>query len=327
MTTYGHDLQFGSFLTPSAGTPDTVVALAQLAEQVGLDLVTFQDHPYQPAFLDTWTLLSYVAARTERISARAERAQPAAAPAGRDRPQRREPRPAQRRTARAGPRAPADSGTRSRHRAAARLTPGRRWPRSRRRSRSSGRSGTVDAPRGVRVEGEHYRVVGAKRGPAPAHDIGIWIGAYQPRMLRLTGSVGRRLAALAGLPQGRSRRARGDERRHRRRRRGCRAGARARSGGCSTSPASSARTGGGFLQVRRRSGSPSSPCSRSTYGISAFILGSDDPEALQTFGRRSRRRYASGSAQAPSPGRVVRAGRSADHGRSSGWARHHADRG
>ena len=29
--------------------------------------MTFQDHPYQPAFLDTWTLLSWVAARTERI--------------------------------------------------------------------------------------------------------------------------------------------------------------------------------------------------------------------------------------------------------------------
>ncbi|MEK8105988.1 LLM class flavin-dependent oxidoreductase [Micromonospora sp. M12] len=38
-----------------------------MAEQVGLDLVTFQDHPYQPAFLDTWTLLSFVAARTSRV--------------------------------------------------------------------------------------------------------------------------------------------------------------------------------------------------------------------------------------------------------------------
>ena len=38
-----------------------------LSEQAGLDLVTFQDHPYQPAFLDTWTLLSYVAARTSRV--------------------------------------------------------------------------------------------------------------------------------------------------------------------------------------------------------------------------------------------------------------------
>src|SRR4029079_10535075 len=41
--------------------------------------------------------------------------------------------------------------------------------------------------RGVRVRGEHYDVDGAKRGPTPAHDVGIWLGAYKPRMLRLTG--------------------------------------------------------------------------------------------------------------------------------------------
>ena len=34
----------------------------------GAGLVTFQDHPYQAGFLDTWTLLSYVAAQTERIA-------------------------------------------------------------------------------------------------------------------------------------------------------------------------------------------------------------------------------------------------------------------
>jgi alkanesulfonate monooxygenase SsuD/methylene tetrahydromethanopterin reductase-like flavin-dependent oxidoreductase (luciferase family) len=38
-----------------------------VADRAGLDLVTFQDHPYQPAFHDTWTLLSYVAARTKDI--------------------------------------------------------------------------------------------------------------------------------------------------------------------------------------------------------------------------------------------------------------------
>jgi alkanesulfonate monooxygenase SsuD/methylene tetrahydromethanopterin reductase-like flavin-dependent oxidoreductase (luciferase family) len=27
-------------------------------------------------------------------------------------------------------------------------------------------------------------------GPPPAHDIGLWIGAYGPRMLRLTGRLG-----------------------------------------------------------------------------------------------------------------------------------------
>ncbi len=67
MSDYGHDLQFGVFITPSNGQPDRVVSLAQAAELAGLDLVTFQDHPYQSSFLDTWTLLSFVAARTERV--------------------------------------------------------------------------------------------------------------------------------------------------------------------------------------------------------------------------------------------------------------------
>ena len=43
---------------------------------------------------------------------------------------------------------------------------------------------------GIRVDGTYYQVIGAKRGPAPAHEIPIWIGAYKPRMLRLTGRVG-----------------------------------------------------------------------------------------------------------------------------------------
>ena len=44
-----------------------MVALAGVAEAAGLELLSFQDHPYQPAFLDTWTLLSFLAARTERV--------------------------------------------------------------------------------------------------------------------------------------------------------------------------------------------------------------------------------------------------------------------
>ena len=67
VTDYGHDLEFGVFVTPSAEAAERVVALAMLADRAGLDLVTFQDHPYQARFLDTWTLLSFVAARTSRI--------------------------------------------------------------------------------------------------------------------------------------------------------------------------------------------------------------------------------------------------------------------
>src|SRR6187431_2812916 len=67
MPDYNHDLQFGTFITPSNAQPEAVVARAQLSEQLGYDLVTFQDHPYQPSFLDTWTLISWVAAQTERV--------------------------------------------------------------------------------------------------------------------------------------------------------------------------------------------------------------------------------------------------------------------
>jgi alkanesulfonate monooxygenase SsuD/methylene tetrahydromethanopterin reductase-like flavin-dependent oxidoreductase (luciferase family) len=41
----------------------------------------------------------------------------------------------------------------------------------------------------VRFTGRHYTASGFRPGPKPAHDIGIWIGAYKPRMLALTGRV------------------------------------------------------------------------------------------------------------------------------------------
>ncbi|WP_095046669.1 LLM class flavin-dependent oxidoreductase [Streptomyces sp. WM6386] len=40
---------------------------ARLSEWAGLGLATFQDHPYQPRLLDSWTLISYLAAATSRI--------------------------------------------------------------------------------------------------------------------------------------------------------------------------------------------------------------------------------------------------------------------
>lgn len=42
---------------------------------------------------------------------------------------------------------------------------------------------------GIRLAGKHYTVAGAKRGPQPAHDVSIWLGAYKPRMLALTGRL------------------------------------------------------------------------------------------------------------------------------------------
>src|SRR4051794_35368535 len=67
VTDYGRPLQFGLSLSPAAAEADQVIALATLADEAGLDLVAIQDHPYLPGFLDTWTLLTFLAARTTRI--------------------------------------------------------------------------------------------------------------------------------------------------------------------------------------------------------------------------------------------------------------------
>ena len=56
---------FGAMLEPERAAD--AVALAVLAEQVGLDAVSLADHPYWPERLDTFALLAYIAARTDRV--------------------------------------------------------------------------------------------------------------------------------------------------------------------------------------------------------------------------------------------------------------------
>ena len=41
----------------------------------------------------------------------------------------------------------------------------------------------------VSFEGRHYRLEDARPGPRPVHPMGIWLGAFKPRMLRLTGRL------------------------------------------------------------------------------------------------------------------------------------------
>jgi alkanesulfonate monooxygenase SsuD/methylene tetrahydromethanopterin reductase-like flavin-dependent oxidoreductase (luciferase family) len=186
MTDYGHPLLFGSFLTPLAADPEHVVGLAQRCERLGLDLVTVQDHPYQPRFLDTWTLLSYIAARTRSVRLAANVTNlPLRPPA-------------------VLARSVASLDLLSGGRVELGLGAGAFWEAIEAMGgrRLPGGQGVraleeaIDVIRqvwdagargGVRVEGEFHRVVGAKRGPAPAHDVGIWLGAYKPRMLALTG--------------------------------------------------------------------------------------------------------------------------------------------
>jgi Luciferase-like monooxygenase/Hemerythrin HHE cation binding domain len=185
---YGHELAFGVFLTPGNEQPKRVVELAQLAEAVGLDLVTFQDHPYQPAFLDTWTLMSYVAARTQRITLAGNVLNlPLRQPAV---------------LARSVASLDLLSGGRVELGIGAggfwdaieamggrRLSPGQAVDALGEAIEIIRQVWDTGTRGGVRFHGSYYEVAGAKRGPAPAHRVSVWVGAYKPRMLRLTGRL------------------------------------------------------------------------------------------------------------------------------------------
>jgi alkanesulfonate monooxygenase SsuD/methylene tetrahydromethanopterin reductase-like flavin-dependent oxidoreductase (luciferase family) len=202
MTDYGHDLLFGTFVTPNAQNAQHVLDLAATADRAGLDLVTFQDHPYQPRFLDTWTLLSYAAARTERVRLSGNvLSLPLRPPAV---------------LARAAASLDILSGGRIELGIGAgafwdgiaamggrRLTPGQGVAALREAIEIIRDLWDTDSGGIVRHDGRYYTATGAKRGPRPAHDIEIWVGSYKPKMLELTGTHGDGwLPTFEYLPQG-----------------------------------------------------------------------------------------------------------------------------
>ena len=186
MSDYGHELEFGLFPSPDAARAHQVLELAAVAEVSGLDLVTVQDHPYQARHLDAWTLLSVIAARTSTLRV---------APNVANLPLRNP-------VVLAGSVASLDllSGGRVELGIGAggffdpvvaaggvRLSPGEAVDAL---EEAIGIIRAMWVGRGsVRVEGVHHRALGVHSGPAPAHPVGIWVGAYKPRMLRLTGRL------------------------------------------------------------------------------------------------------------------------------------------
>src|SRR5215213_2918040 len=177
---------FGVFPTPNAEERDLVLEQVLAAERAGLDLVGIQDHPYQRRFLDTWSLIAFLAARTERIRFFPDVANlPLRPPA-------------------VMAKAAATIDLLSGGRFELGLGAGAFWEGVGAMG-GTVRSGpeSVDAleeaievirlmwsgERSVSFEGRHYRLDGLHPGPQPAHDIGIWVGAYGPRMVRLVGRL------------------------------------------------------------------------------------------------------------------------------------------
>ena len=186
MPDYGRPLEFGIFPEPLADPPERVERLVRAAERSGLDLIGIQDHPYQRRFYDTWTLISYLGARTERVRFFPDVANLALRP------------PAML------AKAAASLDVLTRGRVEIGLGAGAFWEAIEamggpRRSPGEAVRSLEEAiqvirlvwseERSLRFDGEIYKLSGMRPGPQPAHRIGIWLGVGGPRMLALTGRL------------------------------------------------------------------------------------------------------------------------------------------
>src|ERR1700674_19622 len=181
---YGQPVRFGAFVIPEA--TDRPLQVAAVAEELGFDLLGVQDHPYQRRFYDTMTLLTAIAMRTERITVFPDVANVPLRP------------PAM--LAKAAATLELLSGGRFE----LGLGAGGFWDAIKAYDgpvRTPGESVSAleeaiqvirlmwSGQHGIRFDGRFYRLAGAHSGPVPAHPIGIWLGAYKPRMLSLVGRL------------------------------------------------------------------------------------------------------------------------------------------
>jgi alkanesulfonate monooxygenase SsuD/methylene tetrahydromethanopterin reductase-like flavin-dependent oxidoreductase (luciferase family) len=177
-------LQFGISLVPATESLDRIRELVGAADEAALDLVGIQDHPYQWRFLDTWSLIPALLAETKRVSFFTDVANlPLRPPAV---------------MAKAAASLDALSGGRFELGLGAGGFPdiiaGYGGPRRTPGESVEALDEAIDVirllwsdERSVSFDGKYYRLDGARPGPRPAHPIGIWVGAFKPRMLRLVG--------------------------------------------------------------------------------------------------------------------------------------------
>jgi alkanesulfonate monooxygenase SsuD/methylene tetrahydromethanopterin reductase-like flavin-dependent oxidoreductase (luciferase family) len=183
---YGRELEFGVSVVPTAATAAEAREVAEAADRLGIDLIGIQDHPYQWRFLETWALIADLLGRTERLRAFPDVANlPLRGPA-----------------------------MIAKHAASLDVLSGGRFELGLGAGAFWEAIGAMGGPvrrpgeavealeeaiqiirlswsgeRTINFAGRHYAVKGLHPGPAPVHPIGIWVGAYKPRMLRLVGRL------------------------------------------------------------------------------------------------------------------------------------------
>lgn len=186
MSDYGRKLEFGASVEPLADPPDWAARTAKAADRTGLDLVGIQDHPYQRRFLDTWTLISTLVPVTEHVRFFPDVANLPL------RPPTMLAKAAASLDVLSGGRIELGLGAGAFWDAVAAMDGPRRSP--------SEAVGAVEEAikvmrlvwsdeRSLWFDGEFYSLSGMRTGPRPVNEIGIWVGAYGPRMLNLIGRL------------------------------------------------------------------------------------------------------------------------------------------
>jgi alkanesulfonate monooxygenase SsuD/methylene tetrahydromethanopterin reductase-like flavin-dependent oxidoreductase (luciferase family) len=189
---------FGLFLVPNAAEYPDLLRQVAAAERGGLDLVGIQDHPYQRRYLDTFALIGDLLARTERLRIFPDVANlPLRPPAVLA-------KLAASLDVMSGGRFELGLGAGAFWDGVAAMGGPRRPPGESVEALEEGIEiirRFWSGERSISYEGRHYQVTGLHPGPPPAHEIGIWIGAYKPRMLALTGRLADGwLPSIGGAP-------------------------------------------------------------------------------------------------------------------------------
>ncbi len=176
-------IEFGVFPVPNTADREVIMEQVRIADE-GLDLIGVQDHPYQRRYMETMALVSWMTARTSRVTVFTDVASlPLRSPA-----------------VLAKQAATIDVLSDGRFQLG--LGAGSFWEAieamgGQRLSPGEALSALSEAldviqlmwsdERSVRYRGSQYQLAGVKPGPAPVRNTGVWLGVYGPRALRMLG--------------------------------------------------------------------------------------------------------------------------------------------
>ena len=177
-------VRFGLNADPNIGGVAIAERITAIADSHGLELVGMQDHPYNDGFLDTFTLLTWLASKTASVHFVTNVANLPL------RPPVMLAKQAATMDVLSGGRFELGLGAGAFWEGIAGMGGPHRAPRTALESLSEAidilRSFWAGEPFGFR--GEHYQAPSVRPAPKPAHGMRIWLGVRGPRAVRLAGA-------------------------------------------------------------------------------------------------------------------------------------------